>query len=128
MVSDLPMSFTHLPFASLEWTTGAHPLEKKKVVDGHPVVMLEFAPGFEDPNWCERGHLIYALSGALELVLATRIERVTAGDGCVMPAGTRHRARNPGQSAVRLLVISTDAADAAAPLSAPAAPAGRARQ
>ncbi len=102
------MSFTHLPFASVAWTPGAHPLEKKKIVDGQPVVMLEFGPGFEDPNWCERGHIIYAVSGALELRLADATERVATGEGCVLTAGTRHRARNPGTEPVRLLVISTE--------------------
>ncbi len=103
------MSFAHLPFASLAWTPGAHPLEKKKLVDGQPVVLLEFGVGFEDPNWCERGHIIYTISGALELVLADATERLDAGDGCVLNPGTPHRARNPGPHPVRLLVVSNEA-------------------
>jgi len=73
------MPFTHLPFVSLDWTAGAHPLETKKLVEGQPVVLLEFAPGFEDPNWCERGHIIYVLDGVLDLVLDDRTERIAAG-------------------------------------------------
>lgn len=46
------MPFARLPFTSLVWTPGAHPLERKKLIDGCPV-LLEFGPGFEDPNWCE---------------------------------------------------------------------------
>ncbi len=102
------MSFTRLPFRSLSWTTGAHPLEKKKLVEGHPVALLEFAAGFEDPAWCVRGHILYVLQGALDLVLDDRTEQLHVGDGCVLEPGTRHRARNPGDSPVQLLVVSSD--------------------
>ena len=100
------MPFTHLPFVSLDWTAGAHPLETKKLVEGQPVVLLEFAPGFEDPNWCERGHIIYVLDGVLDLVLDDRTERIAAGDGCRLDPTTRHRAKNPGNVPVRLFVVS----------------------
>jgi quercetin dioxygenase-like cupin family protein len=102
------MPFTRLPFTALGWKAGAHPLEKKKLIDGHSAVLLEFAPGFEDPNWCERGHVIYVLDGALELVLDDRTERIEAGDGCVVDRNTRHRAKNPGNMPVRLFVASSD--------------------
>jgi quercetin dioxygenase-like cupin family protein len=103
------MSCTPLPFRSLDWAAGAHPLERKKLVDGQPVVLLEFAAGFEDPQWCRRGHIIYVLDGGLDLVLDERIEHLQAGDGCVLDRGTRHRATNPGDVPVRLLVVSAAA-------------------
>ena len=102
------MAFTPLLFGSLDWTAGAHPLERKKVVAGHPAVLLEFAPGFEDPNWCERGHIIFVLDGVLDLVLVDRAERMRAGNGCVLDPNTRHRAKNPGPEPVRLFVVGTD--------------------
>ena len=100
------ISFTRLPFSSLGWTAGAHPLEKKKIVAGHAVTLLEFAPGFEDPNWCVHGHIIYVLAGTLELALDERTERLQAGDGCVLGRRTRHRAKNPGDVPAQLLVVS----------------------
>ncbi len=100
------MSFARLPFTALGWTAGAHPLERKKLVEGHPALVLEFAPGFEDPNWCESGHVIYVLDGTLELVLDDRVERLGAGDGCVLERHTRHRARNAGRVPVQLFVVS----------------------
>jgi quercetin dioxygenase-like cupin family protein len=103
------MSFARLPFSSLGWAAGAHPLEKKKLVVSHPVALLEFAPGFEDPQWCVRGHVIYVLDGALELVLDEGTEQLQAGDGCVLDCGTRHRAKNPGGVPVRLFVVSSEA-------------------
>jgi quercetin dioxygenase-like cupin family protein len=101
------VSFTRLPFSSFGWAPGAHPLEKKKVLAGHPVVLLEFAPGFEDPNWCEREHVMYVIEGELELVLRDRTEQLQAGDGCVIARNTRHRAKNSGHAPVRLFVVST---------------------
>jgi quercetin dioxygenase-like cupin family protein len=102
------MSFTHLPFTSLAWTPGGHPLEKKKLVDGCPVVLLEFAPGFEDPNWCENGHIIYVLEGTFELILDNTVEQIHAGESCVVDRNTRHKAKNPGDVPVRLFVVTLD--------------------
>jgi len=100
------MSYISLPFGSVGWTAGAHSLEKKKVVGGQPAVLLEFAPGFEDPNWCERGHVIYVFAGALDLLLDDRTERVDAGNGCILAPKTRHRAVNAGSVPVQLLVVT----------------------
>jgi quercetin dioxygenase-like cupin family protein len=102
------VSFTRLPFASLGWVPGAHPLEKKKVGPGQPVALLEFASGFEDPNWCERGHVIYVLEGVLDLVLDDRTEQLQAGDACVVERNTRHRAQNRGHAPVRLFVVTSE--------------------
>lgn len=68
--------------------------------------MLEFAPGFADPNWCERSHVILVLNGALELELEAGVEQIAAGECCAIDAGTRHRARNSGQVAVVAFVAS----------------------
>ncbi|OFV87215.1 MAG: hypothetical protein A3J75_01740 [Acidobacteria bacterium RBG_16_68_9] len=102
------MSFVRLPFTSAGWTTGAHPLERKNLAGDPSVALIEFAPGFEDPTWCARGHVIYVLDGTLELALDDRAERVQAGDGCVIAPNTRHRARNPGGEPVRLFVMSPE--------------------
>jgi quercetin dioxygenase-like cupin family protein len=102
------MPFTRLPFTSLAWTPGGHPLEQKKLIEGSPVVLLEFAPGFEDPNWCENGHIIYVVEGTFELVLDSAVERIHAGESCVLDRGTRHKAKNPGSVPVRLFVVTLD--------------------
>jgi quercetin dioxygenase-like cupin family protein len=67
---------------------------------------LRFAPGFADPNLCERSHAIYVLEGVLELELEEGTRRVAAGEGCWLDRGTRHRARNPGGTPVVAFVVS----------------------
>jgi quercetin dioxygenase-like cupin family protein len=90
----------------LPWIAGNHPLERKKLVAGRPVVLIEFAPGFADPNWCERSHVIFVLGGTLEIELQASVERFVEGECCVIDAGTPHRARNGGSDAVRAFIAS----------------------
>jgi len=100
------MAFTRVPFPSIPWSAGGHPLERKKTQAGRPLAVLEFAPGFSDPNWCERPHLLLVLEGHLELELADGIARLATGECGIVDRGTRHRARNPGEEPCVLFVLS----------------------
>ena len=100
------MSCTHFTFANAPYEPGGHPLEQKKLCADRPVALLRFDAGFADPNWCERAHVIYVLSGALELELQGGSQRVAAGDGCWLDLGTAHRASNPGSEPVVALIVS----------------------
>jgi quercetin dioxygenase-like cupin family protein len=100
------MAFTPVPFESIPWSAGGHPLERKKIHPERPVVLLEFAPGFADPKWCERAHVLLVLEGALELELADGVARLSAGACGVVDGGTRHRARNPGHEPCVVFVVS----------------------
>jgi mannose-6-phosphate isomerase-like protein (cupin superfamily) len=101
------MSVTRLPLSELAWAPSpTHSLESKKVIAGHGAALLRFAPGFSDPNWCERSHVLYVLEGALEFELPDRIERMERGDACWVEPGSPHRARNPGQSDAVVFVVS----------------------
>jgi quercetin dioxygenase-like cupin family protein len=100
------MAFNRFAFPAMPWQPGGHPLERKKTHPGAPVVVLEFAPGFADPNWCERAHLFYVLEGTLELELADGVARLATGECGIVDPGTRHRARNPGAAACVLFALS----------------------
>jgi quercetin dioxygenase-like cupin family protein len=101
------MACRAIDFAAAAWVPGAHPLERKKPCPDAPVTLLEFAPGFEDPNPCRRGHAAYVIEGEVALLLEDGREvRATAGNAFHLDAGTVHRARNPGPVPVRMFVYS----------------------
>lgn len=98
---------TRLPLSELPFSPSpTHPLEAKKVVPGFGAGLLRFAPGFSDPNWCERSHVLYVLEGALELELPDRVERMQAGDACWVERGSAHRARNAGAADTIVFIVS----------------------
>ncbi|HTM44150.1 MAG TPA: cupin domain-containing protein [Polyangiaceae bacterium] len=96
-----PIDFVHMP-----WLQGAHPLEQKKPHPESGTTLLRFAPGFADPNWCERSHLFFVLEGCLGLELETETLTIDAGHACHVEAGTRHRAHNPEASDAVVFAIS----------------------
>jgi quercetin dioxygenase-like cupin family protein len=98
--------FTKIPFPSLPFAPGGHPLERKKLAAHPSVALLEFAAGFADPNWCTRAHVLHVLQGELTLELDTAREVLRRGDACVIDAGTRHRAVNEGGEPVVLFAVS----------------------
>jgi quercetin dioxygenase-like cupin family protein len=96
-----------IDFAAAPWQPGGHPLERKKTATDVAVTLLEFGPGFEDPNPCRRGHAAFIIEGELALILEDGREvRAMAGNAFHLDAGTVHRARNPGDRPVRLFVYS----------------------
>jgi mannose-6-phosphate isomerase-like protein (cupin superfamily) len=99
------MACRRIDLRERQWTPGAHPLERKKGPEGK-MVLLELGPGFEDPNVCQRSHVIYVLEGSLELVLDHGVERAEAGEVLLVDAGTTHRAANRGSVPVVAFVVS----------------------
>lgn len=87
----------------MPWTPGA-PGERKKSWPARGLTMLEFAPGFADPNDCEKGHVGLVLSGCLEIEFDGVIVSFEEGDGFAVDPGTRHRARNSGRIPVRVFI------------------------
>ena len=100
------MACVVVPLTEMEWVAGGHPLERKKAADAG-VTLLEFAPGFADPNWCPNGHVILVLAGRLALELEDGTTALVGeGEACVIDPDTRHKARNPDDRSVRLFVFS----------------------
>jgi quercetin dioxygenase-like cupin family protein len=100
------MAFTRVPFGSISWEPGAHPLEKKKTVPGRGVGLLEFAPGFADPKWCDRSHIFYVVEGTLDLEFDEGMATLSAGQCGILDRGTRHRARNAEAERTVVFVVS----------------------
>ncbi len=61
--------------------------------DGRRLRLVEFARGFQEPDWCRKGHIGYVLEGEGELHLSGQTVRLKAGDGIFIPAGEEHKHR-----------------------------------
>ncbi len=85
------MGYSTANFTDIPWAQGAHPLEQKKVADGG-MTLLQFEPGFDDPNWCERSHALFVVQGTLHLEFESETVALEAGAGIWIDPGTPHRA------------------------------------
>ncbi len=99
------MNWSLAKFDEMEWAQGAHPLEQKKV-GPNGMTLLMFEPGFEDPNWCPRSHVVYVLQGTLSFAFETRTIAVAAGQALHIDAETPHRAFVGGGPAALVFIIS----------------------
>jgi quercetin dioxygenase-like cupin family protein len=102
------VGFHRLDFDAMPWTPGTHPLERKKVALANGAALIEFAPGFVDPQLCKRGHVIYVLRGCLGLELGAETQIVFPGNCCILDSGTPHRAFTHGEVPVALFIVSAD--------------------
>lgn len=72
---------------------------------GRRLRLVEFAPGFADPNWFAKGHAVYVLAGALESQYEDGVSVRRAGEAYIIPPGVPHRSRNPHDAPARLLIV-----------------------
>ena len=100
------MSHAHVIWDELPWQQGNHPLEHKKIAPEKSCTLLMFMPGFLDPNWCPRSHVLHILEGTLSVALAEGSVQVRAGELLILEANTPHRASNEGTEPVVLLALS----------------------
>jgi quercetin dioxygenase-like cupin family protein len=99
------MVWTHASFGEQAWSQGAHPLEQKKVAPPG-MVLLRFEPGFADPNWCSRSHVLFVVSGVLGVEFRDGNVVVPAGDAIQIPQGIEHRVAVVGSAETTLFAVS----------------------
>ena len=59
--------------------------------DGRKLRLVEFRSGFQEPDWCRKGHIGYVLEGESELRFVAQTIPLKAGDGIFIPAGEEHK-------------------------------------
>lgn len=100
------MAYERIPFPEMEWRPGeVNPQERKKLAATGAARMLEFAPGFADPQWCRNGHIGLVLEGTLALEFERETLRLNPGDGFSIDPATPHRASNPGPAPTTLFIV-----------------------
>jgi quercetin dioxygenase-like cupin family protein len=108
------MAGHQIDFASLSWdgwTSGADVPGRVKVAEaeGQRVRLLELGPGFVEPQWCEKGHIGYVISGQYVTELDGATWTMRAGQGFILPTGTRHRSRNAGSMPAIVFIVDLEA-------------------
>lgn len=82
---------------------------KRAMKHGRQVRLVEIGPDTGEADWCEVGHIGYVLEGELETSFDGAMERLSAGDGLVIPAGKRYRHKSKAiNGTVRLLLVDDD--------------------
>lgn len=112
------MAGRQIDFAELAWDGWASGLSariKAGVVEGQRVRLIELGPGFVEPQWCEKGHAGYVVSGQYVTDLDGATWMMRAGQGFILPKGTRHRSRNTGSVPALVFVVDLDVPPASAP-------------
>lgn len=115
------MTGKQVDFATLAWDGWASDVPariKAAQAQGQRVRLIELGPGFVEPQWCEKGHAGYVVSGQYVTDLDGDTWTLHAGQGFILPAGTRHRSRNTGAMPAIVFVVDLDASPAPASASA----------
>lgn len=90
---------------ALAWIVRGAARLKELAAHGKRMRLVEFAPGFADPNWCSKAHVVYVLAGAIESHYEDGVSVRRAGDAYIVPAGVPHRSCNPPDAPARLLIV-----------------------
>jgi quercetin dioxygenase-like cupin family protein len=115
--STTKMTGQQVDFQALAWDGWASEVPARiKVAQagGQRLRLLELGPGFIEPEWCEKGHVGYVVSGQYVTDLDDGMWTMHAGQGFILPTGTRHRSRNTGALPAIVFVVDLDAAPASA--------------
>ncbi|MGI9542224.1 MAG: cupin domain-containing protein [Cyclobacteriaceae bacterium] len=81
-----------IDFSSLDWTQKPGAQQKEVIFGENKMRLLELDDSFVEQTWCEKGHYGYVLEGTLSIVFGGELVTFNAGDGMVIPSGTKHKA------------------------------------
>ena len=67
--------------------------QKSTSVEDKTVRFLELQSGFEETQWCYKGHIGYIISGRMEIQFEHETKTFEAGEAMVLPAAIAHKAK-----------------------------------
>ncbi|MFD0588651.1 AraC family ligand binding domain-containing protein [Paenibacillus sp. GCM10027627] len=98
-----------IDFPNMEWTTwekpGANGRVKMCFVGNKRLRLLELPPGFNEENWCSKGHIGYVLQGEFTIHYSDRQVACSPGMGFVIPDGDPHRSQGMLEGPTVVFVI-----------------------
>ena len=81
-----------IDFDSTPWTSAKRGIRSRIVEqDGKRLRLVELNRGFNEREWCTKGHVGYVLEGEMEIRFGAGAVSYSAGDGVFIPAGDQHR-------------------------------------
>lgn len=95
-------------FENIEWENPTPGVRYKAFVRGNQRLrLLDFMEGFEEKEWCIKGHAAYVLDGEFSLYFKEGVSRLKAGDVAFIPSGEEycHKAILGKGENVRLLLF-----------------------
>jgi mannose-6-phosphate isomerase-like protein (cupin superfamily) len=103
-----------IDFEALPWEkslkAGAHGRVKTAHTQGFRIRLLELPVGFDEQEWCTRGHQGYVLRGEFTIHFDDRSVACRPGMGFVIPGAERHRSSGSGTEETVVYVIDEVAA------------------
>jgi len=104
------MESIRIDFSRIDWDTRSAGMRVKRAVQqGKQVRLVEIGPDTGEADWCEVGHVGYVLEREIETSFDGAVERLTAGDGLVIPGGKKYRHKSKAiNGTVRLLLVDDD--------------------
>ena len=104
------MNSIQINFDQIEWDNKSTGMRVKRVTnDGKQLRLVEIGPDSGEADWCEEGHVGYVLEGELETNVNGSIIRLSAGDGLLMPAGSKYRHKSKAVGGTVRLILVEDA-------------------
>jgi hypothetical protein len=93
-------------FSETEWQKVSEFARQKLIDNGEKRVrLLQLLPGFQEQDWCQRGHTGYVIEGTLEIEFAGKSKQsFSSGDAFLVSKGEEHKARTGSGSALLFLV------------------------
>ncbi len=93
-------------FSQIPWQRVSEVASQKILDDGeYRLRLLKLSPGFQEAEWCTRGHVGYIIEGALHIEFEDSQVVYNAGDALLIRPGKPHKGRT---GAGRALVFVVD--------------------
>lgn len=99
------MSKQEEQFRKMPWQKVSEFASQKMIDDGEKRVrLLKLSPGFQEQDWCSRGHTGYVIDGALVMKFEEESVTYDAGDAILVSVGQPHKAHTGSESALLFLI------------------------
>ncbi len=101
------MNSVRIDFDRIVWDNRSAGMRVKRILrHGKQLRLVEIGPDSGEADWCETGHIGYVLEGELETNINGTIERLSAGDGLIIPSGKKYRHKSKSvKGVVRMILI-----------------------